>query len=175
MKQCRNCGKMNIDVYKYCSSCGSKLDNANQASNSNIGFNPPNAQPLQDPYQGLSPYQNSHIQNSANNTNQTNSNLKIDICQITFKRPNNVMYIGNVFRIYVDNVRYDLRNNSEITIKLPKGNHHVEISVIAIPKKKKFDFSAYEDMTFLCSPNAASAFTYFSAPVKVADQSGRVY
>lgn len=235
MKQCKNCGTMNIDIYNYCSSCGQKLEQGSSAFHtpnpddcmnnnpSQSSFSQPKTAPENQPqipsgysnisspyssgfgnqygvnsgtnqYSTNTPYQNTGTYNSSysnsynqnfqnssygvqntSNPNASSSPNTSNICNITFKRPNNVLYIANVFRIHIDNVRYDLRNNSEITIKLPRGDHHVEISVIAIPKKKKFNFSATEDMTFICSPNAASALSYLSAPVKVTGQDGKVY
>lgn len=96
--------------------------------------------------------------------------------KITFKRPNDVQMIVNVFHITIDNfTKYELKNNSEIIIPMSPGEHSIELSVFAMPKKKQFHLQVTEDMIFICKPNPLAIITYFVPPVNVYDVYGREY
>ncbi len=145
MKKCTKCGSNNKDVNNYCSNCGSKLES--------VAFE-----------QLKSPPSFTGFESHTNNYN------------IIFKRPNSFQMVVNAFRIKIDNsLTYDLKNNSEITVDLPYGQHSVEISVFSLPKKKKFTFDVNGDMTLICQPNPMASATLLASPVKIKDTTGREY
>lgn len=153
MKKCNKCGAQNPDIYNFCSSCGQKLE-----------------------VPTVTPSQPQYVTTTTVTSNQTQYVNNSTECQITFKRPNAFLWMGSKYHIKIDGiVSYEVANDGSITVPLTPGLHSVEISVFAIPKKKKFSFQANGNMTFICNPNPAAAVTYLAAPIKVTDSNGREY
>ncbi len=97
-------------------------------------------------------------------------------CQITFKRPQSFYGMANVFHVKVDNaISYELKNGGEVKIPMSQGQHSIEISVFAMPKKKQFTFQATNNVIFICKYNPATALTLWATPVTVVDCNGREF
>ena len=98
------------------------------------------------------------------------------IYNIVMRRPAGLQWVLNVIHIKVDGrEKYQLANDSAVTVRMTPGQHEIEMSLFGQPRKKKFTFFASEDTALICTPTVTSTISYLASPVKVVDSYGRTY